>query len=254
MRKHSVMLLFVSLLSTYSFAQSKDEVDGTSISIIYQFFNDAVLTEVQNALGEGGGGKVNMEVGVSRYNKFRFRRVKTLEDNKGIVIRFLSFPDSTLKAKYNVFPDGSTKYFIVFSKDFEETSEKRYSVGFLRNGGTAVTGGITLLPIKFRPQVDYNGKQKNGFEFSKDVSLGLSIGLKQRISATKPFFANLLFSPGIGNITLDSFNTKGVVSSRRDVPGLTISLGLVLDYKIIQFGTFPGWDRISDRDRSNWIY
>lgn len=144
----------------------------------------------------------------------------------------------------------------ILIKDFNTKVKRRYSTGFLRKdplSGTSITGGVALLPLKFRPKVKVNG-EKFGFDFSKDIQLGLSGGLKQRISHYNPYFINALFNIGISSVTMDKFNTMNTLDNNIDIAALTFSYGLVLDFTRIQLGIFAGRDFVSDRNRNNWIY
>jgi len=256
-----IYLLFLILVLSplCSNAQQPDtEIDATNSTNNYQFTVDTKLIPCDNPDGTGEEyDPIYVNINEDNYKTFTFSKVKTLADNKGIVIKFWQFrEDSPLRIKYNfVYTNnlqGAARYFIISTTDFE-TCRKRYSVALFK-GGTSVTGGVVLLPIKFRFKTPNTITGENGgVDFSKDISLGLSIGLKQRISRTKPFFLNILGCAGIGSVGLDSFNTEGKMTSM-DVPAWTLATGFVLDYKIIQFGAFVGWDIVSSKNRNSWIY
>ena len=149
--------------------------------------------------------------------------------------------------------------YFISQKDLDGRTRRRYSTSFISDegeipfSGTSITGGVTILPFKFRPKVNFDGK-KDGFEFSKDVQLGLSAGLRQRISHYNPFYINLLINIGISSVTLDSFNTRGFQTTSTDLAAITFAYGIVLDFNKIQFGAFVGNDRVSDKNSNNWIY
>lgn len=149
--------------------------------------------------------------------------------------------------------------YIINSKDLKNRARRRYSTSFITGkndvafSGTSITGGVTVLPFKFRPRVNMNGK-RDGFDFSKDIQLGVSGGFKQRISRYNPYFINALFNIGISSVTMDSYNTLGTVTDNTDIAALTFAYGVVIDFNKIQFGIFAGRDRVSDRNRNNWIY
>jgi len=72
------------------------------------------------------------------------------------------------------------------------SGDVRFSTTFidLKNhiyfSGTGITGGVALLPYKIRPKIKINNEKK-GFDFSKDITLGVSGGIKQRFSRYSPF-------------------------------------------------------------------
>ncbi|WP_155845787.1 hypothetical protein [Chryseobacterium gregarium] len=138
----------------------------------------------------------------------RFDLISKTED--GSIIKFWIFRETEEKIKYNYAQNETAKhsnesiaFFMVKSKDFDAKTQRRYSTGFFPNNnrnlwftGTSITAGVTIIPIKIRPSITLNG-QKMGFEFSKDVQLGISAGIRQRISNYRPFFINFLYNIGI---------------------------------------------------------
>ncbi len=140
--------------------------------------------------------------------------------------------------------------FLIKKKDIQNKTRRRYITGL---GGLSITGGVTFLPFKIRPKVIIDG-QKTGFDFSKDIQLGISGGVRYRISRYNPYFINGLLNVGISSVTLDAYNTRGTITDNLDIAALTYAAGVVLDFNKIQFGIFAGKDLISDRNRNNWIY
>lgn len=113
------------------------------------------------------------------------------------------------------------KTYIIKRKDFENRTRRRYSTALFNKyypfSGLSVTGGVTLLPIKVRPRVKINNEEY-GFDFSKDIQLGISGGLKYRMSHYQPFFINLLLNVGISSVTMDRYNTLGYLSESTVLP------------------------------------
>lgn len=182
------------------------------------------------------------------------------------IIKFWEFGKKEEYQKYNLIDptrkvsNENSAYFMVLSKDFDNKTQRRYSTGFFPTNnrhlwftGTSITAGVTVIPFKIRPNIKVNDKNM-GFEFSKDVQLGISAGIKQRISNYRPYFVNVLYNIGFSGVTQDSYTTNGYVQDPVDVIALTHAIGLVLDYSKVQFGFFLGWDQVSDRNRNAWIY
>ncbi len=242
----------------------------------YRLLSDVILVRCDNPDGTNDDGSISTRLDKDRrlvvnidekgYGKYLFSVLRRLDDG-GYVIEFREFNDAAgigeikdaaadedhrLDKKYCYDYDHGKrrKYFVLSAKDLDENAEKYYSI---RNG-RSLTGGVVMLPMKIRPAVNSGSRSSGGFDFSKDISLGLSIGVKQRISNTRPYFLSLLFSPGIGDIELDSFNTRGHVFHTIDVPSLSLCTGLVLDFKLITFGFFVGTDNVPEKDDANWIY
>ncbi len=138
---------------------------------------------------------------------------------------------------------------------------RRYATTFISRkaprstwlAGTSITGGVVLMPFKLRPAVTNNGV-KTGFDFSKDLQLGISGGIRQKLTHYNPFFLNVLLNVGISSVMKDSFNTGGQTRQPTDVAAFTYAIGIVFDFAKIQFGVFAGRDRLSARDVGGWVY
>ncbi|WP_332737611.1 hypothetical protein [Flavihumibacter sp.] len=132
------------------------------------------------------------------------------------------------------------KYFRLANKDFNAKAIKRY-----RRWAPVFTAGTVIVPVKMR---------FNKFDFSKDFTIGPSIGAKFRASKYSDNHLNLLLGFGITSVTLDSFSTKGQIITSTDRPALTPSLGIVFEFNNVQIGLFSGLDYISKKEKINWQY
>lgn len=259
-----ILLGIVSIgFSSPLFSQTtKFDDDGTIRSDNYEFIRPARIIKCTNSDGLVTTGDT---IPVPR--GWKFQLVDMLGDGSA-VIEFWQFrsPKNHKLYNYVYFKDSTGKtdstkaFFIVRAKEWQDKVVKVYSTGFFPKykgdpwfGGTTITGGMIVLPYKFRPALQMNG-QKSGFDFSKDITLGVSGGLKQRISHYQPFYLDLLGNVGISDVSQTPFNTNKGVSTPTDVPALTFSWGFVLDFKSIQLGAFMGWDRVSDSNLNGWIY
>lgn len=250
-----VLLFLLLLLGTIANAQNDDD------DVIYKAPENYEFTKPTRVI------KCTDLRGIETSDTFEVARgtvfylIEVLPDESAL-IQFWRFPDEKLNKL--LVDENSTKNlqkrmtFKVLKTDFKNKIKRRYSTVFITKGqvpfsGTSIVGGVTLIPFKFRPNVNVNGVKK-GFDFSKDVQIGLSGGIKQRISKYNPFYLNVLFNIGISSVTMDDYNTNNTLTSSVDIVALTKSFGLVLDFKKIQFGAFLGWDKVSDKNKNNWIY
>lgn len=138
--------------------------------------------------------------------------------------------------------DGRKKYFTISSEGLSDIAIRRFVLNGYRPSFVA---GAAIIPIKVR---------FNSFDFSKDVTLGTTIGASWRISKYSEHFVNLLAGFGITSVSLDSTSTNGQIKLPSDRSALTPSLGLVFDFNGVQAGIFSGIDMISYKEQTQWMY
>lgn len=187
------------------------------------------------------GNKLSDSVYVSpKFSKFTKIR-KAGSDN--YVISFWSY-EKRDSVKYNRFnidvenPDEK-RFFLLSVEDFNNNAVPYY------HQRTTFTAGTVIIPVKIR---------FNQFDFSKDITLGTSVGARRRLSPYSNSFANLLLGFGVSSVTVDSLSTGGTVMQPTDRSALTPSLGFVLEFNSVQVGIFSGIDYISDNEATNWRY
>lgn len=186
------------------------------------------------------GNKLSNEVYISpKFSKFTKIR-KAGADS--IVISFWQY--QTDSVKYNKFNIDTTnpneqRFFLISAEDFNNNSQEYY------HRKPTFTAGTVIIPIKIR---------FNQFDFSKDVTLGTTVGVRQRMSPYSNNFANLLLGFGVSSVSLDSISTRGTVMQPTDRSALTASLGFVLEFNTVQVGIFTGLDYISNNEQTNWVY
>lgn len=132
------------------------------------------------------------------------------------------------------------KYFIVSKGVLEQRIRSVYRLGI-----PEIAAGAIVLPVKMR---------FSPFDFTRDLSIGLSVGPKWRISQKNEHYFYLLGAINVGIVGLDSANTEGVVKKATDKGALGATVGGVFDFKGIQIGLFLGKDWLGRRDRQNWGY
>ncbi len=261
MKKLNLLIAYI-IIPTLLFTQiSFEDDDGGFRTDNFEFFRPALVTLCKDVdCKDVTETKYQVDRGI------KFKYVSKLKDGD-VVIEFWEFnkEDEQKKFNYRVIDNKKVKcFFKVEAKDWNTKVIKRYStslINFSKNkgerrfaSGSSITAGILLLPYKIRPQITIDDEVIANFDFSKDISLGLSAGIKHRVTHHRPYFINFLLNIGIGNITQTNFNTKGEIEITREVPALTIATGLVFDLKEVQIGAFIGWDRISANQRKNWMY
>lgn len=163
-----------------------------------------------------------------------------------VIVRFWDWETGT--EKYNKFnftdkaggTESEQKYFLMLQKEFdEERVIPRYS------SKPSFTAGTLIVPIKIR---------FNEFDFSKDFTLGPTVGMRFRLNNYSENFGNVLVGLGVTSVTLDSASTEGTILKTEDRPALTPSLGFLLEFNTVQVGLFTGIDYISDNSATNWNY
>ncbi len=179
-----------------------------------------------------------------------------IENKSRKIIKFWVWDNTLLAQKYNFVDEivdsqykylldpekKARKYFLVDNKEFEAKTIPYYALSWV----PALTAGAVLLPIKMR---------FNGFDFSKDITLGSVVGAKWRVSHYDENYLSVLAGFGITSVTLDSSSTKGKISAVSDRPALTPSFGVVFEFSNnIQVGAFVGADYLSAKENTNWIY
>lgn len=106
------------------------------------------------------------------------------------------------------------------------------------------TYGSAVLPFKLRDH--------NGADFTKDLAISGIGGVRWIASSKHDISLSLLVGIGISSVVVDSSNSK--ITGSEDRAALTLSYGLVLGWKGLQFGVFSGFDWLSKRNSDAWVY
>jgi hypothetical protein len=140
-------------------------------------------------------------------------------------------------------------YFALNDSDFDQKVSAYY---FKTEPGFQSVFGIATMPVKLR----FGDKTSNNqlFDFSKDISLAATGGLRKRIGHRHDDYVNLLLSIGISSITADSLNTNGFLLTSTDASAFTWGLGAVFQFSAFQFGFFGGWDYAGKELSRRWVY
>jgi hypothetical protein len=138
---------------------------------------------------------------------------------------------------YNYYYENSrwhTRYFIMTSGNIDIFCDE------VVRGWNASAGAVTM-PFKYRP---------DSRSFDKDVSLSGMGGVS--FSFNSNFKMSGLIGIGLSDVTINETNTDGRISESSNVSALTLSTGLVFQYKAVQAGLFIGCDNLSDSNKDNW--
>ncbi len=104
---------------------------------------------------------------------------------------------------------------------------------------------ITPVKLRFAP-----------FDFTKDITLGSTFGLKYSFAKKQNAAVDGLISIGVSSLTIDSTSSQGKTQQTIDLLAFSTSLGIVVEFGNAQVGAFLGFDFISNKNQNeyNWIY
>lgn len=231
-----VIFVTILLLSKIAFCQNSTIADDP----LSQTFNYTLQVEAPVKQCDISGNIIEGEIQKAAPAGAEF----TLIGKKGdsVIIRFWIWKTDAMKKAFNYTDESKTqrKYFLLALYDFNFKAIKRYKSWF-----PTITAGTVIVPVKLR------FKQ---FDFSKDITIGPTVGAKFRMSNYTESFMNVLFGFGITSVTLDSFSTKGAIKGVSDRPALTPSLGILFEFNQVQIGIFSGLDYISKKENLDWRY
>jgi hypothetical protein len=187
------------------------------------------------------------EVGSNVIITFLFYTTKLNEYNiynATSVLRVAAMPAT---GKLPALPASQRKYFLMSKTAFEKNCTPVYSRKLSKSA--KFTSSAITLPVKLRLK---------DFDFDKNFSLGISGGIKNRISKYSPNYINALIALNISTSDLDSFSTKGKVAGQpiKNVATFSPALGIVFEFGKAQIGIFSGVDLMSkaNRNKFDWIY
>lgn len=115
---------------------------------------------------------------------------------------------------------------------------------------TSLSLGALMVPVKLRMATAGAGS----FDFSRDVAIGTSVGIRQGLSRFKPYYFNGLIGTGVSTVAALPQNTGGFASTPADLSAFTVSLGAILDLDGVQLGLFSGIDMVTREAGQHWIY
>lgn len=163
--------------------------------------------------------------------------------NDYCIIRFTLLPQQHKVIKNNFYNTDDITTYIYFLITKAQIDFKAYPI--VKSNIDLLVGNI-FTPIKLR---------FNPFDFSKDISVGTTFGVKYQLKEKQNTAIDALFGLGISTLTIDSFSSRGKVSNA-DLLSFSPSIGFVLEFGNAQIGLFFGYDFISNANqkRYEWIY
>lgn len=112
---------------------------------------------------------------------------------------------------------------------------------------------IVTIPIKIRPgDGKKEDEKKRYFDFEGNVNIGLTAGIRRRISSSGTSYLSLFGGISIGTAKLTTDNSD--VTSESNISTLTPFIGLMYEYNDFEIGVFTGWDHASGKIGRSWDY
>ena len=167
---------------------------------------------------------------VEQHNTYCIIRFTLLPTNKKIKTSFYSTDDFTTYTYFLI-----TKAQLDFKADKIQQADIQLLVGNI----------FTPIKLRFKP-----------FDFSKDISVGTTFGLKYAFHEKQNTAVDALMGIGISSIIIDSFSVQHPIAGASDLLSFTLSYGIVLEFGNAQIGIFSGLDFISNANQQqyDWIY
>lgn len=201
-----------------------------------------------------------------------WRFVVDQPDNTGYVIKFLKWENDNNPNNQTIYATVNTvamldskgniqqvsqetiNFYHITKQDFENFTKKYVQdnpkFGF-------VTGAITV-PIKIRPagsKKDSNGNKLRPSDFTGDINIGLSIGLRIRLDKSGKGFLIPSAGLNLSSVSIDENTVRnGVITTKTNASSLTPFMGIIGEYDKFQIALITGWDRLAGKVGENWIY
>ena len=136
-------------------------------------------------------------------------------------------------------------YYAIRLEDVYKKVRKRYLLT------ACPTVGVAFVPVKVRLKIT----DKSRFDFSQDIMLGTSIGLRSRIDPYFNYYHTYLLSVGVTSVVADSTTTQGYIkNSNIKLAAFTPSIGSLWEFNEVQLGVFIGADWIGGDLGDKWVY
>jgi hypothetical protein len=255
----SFLILLLSLSCSFSFSQNDDDTVyylTRTMSLKKYDFTTSPPSVSSNAIIAEKGWRFTIDQPDASGYIIKFLKWNGDNNPKNQTIYATVTTAQVIDKKANTIniKEEAINYYHISKSDFDS-----YVKTFVQENPllSFVTGAITV-PIKIRPggdKVDSEGNKLRPFDFTGDINIGLSIGLRIRLDAKAKSF--LIPSAGINltSVSIDENTIKnGVITSKTNASSLTPFIGLVGEYDNFQIALLTGWDRLSGKTGENWIY
>jgi len=148
--------------------------------------------------------------------------------------------------------DDNNKYFWLRKDELDNYLADDFITKSYKVPNINVAYGANIsLPFKLRPETN-----NQNIKITPDLTLGGYLGMKFRISRTKPYYLNApVVTLGLATLTInDNSNTSTPSKGDGTVLGITRSTGLIFQLDGFQFGFIAGRDRAAGEIGKDWIY
>lgn len=110
---------------------------------------------------------------------------------------------------------------------------------------TILNIGLLTLPFKARPQ--------DNFSFDTEFNINTTLSIRfYEFRKTKTYW-NWQLGAGIGTVGLNASNAAGITGEEsQDVALLSLSTGIMLQYRKVQAGIYIGVDQINNQNKYQW--
>lgn len=179
--------------------------------------------------------------------------VKIIVDGRWKNKKVTKTVESTLKGSaIFINSDDNNKYFWIRKDELDNYMTDDFITKSYKTPNTDISYGANIsLPFKLRTET--NGQN---IKITPDLTLGGYLGVKWRLSHTKPFYLTApVVSLGLATLSIND-NNNPTTPNKGDgtVLGITGSTGLVFQLNDFQFGLMLGWDRAAGEIGKDWIY
>ena len=163
-------------------------------------------------------------------------------DSDYLVIRFTSLPKNYESDSATIYIPSSQNLYQYYILNNNQVKNKLLPV---YANSLSFSTGILIVPLKFRFSPS---------EFSKDIMIGSTFGVKWRPSELKKnTYLNMILSLGLSHVTINPADLPiGSTSSQLNHPAFSTGIGALLDINQIQYGIFIGTDFIAQQDVIQW--
>ncbi len=147
--------------------------------------------------------------------------------------------------------EDNGKYFCLEQDKFDALLASNVIGKVYRRGRTGEVYGLSLmLPFKLRPAT-------GGFNTKLTEAITIAGGFSERwrISNSRDYHADFpVVTAGLTTLDLEMGTAPSAMTSNKQLLGLTVSLGAVLELANFQLGFMMGIDRAPGEDGKGWIY
>lgn len=158
----------------------------------------------------------------------------------------------TLKPEFSGFINSTNNsdYYWIKATEFEQLLGDKYVYKKYRVWRPSIAYGAQVsLPFKLRP-----GNDSLNIKITPDLTLGGYMGLRFRMSYTKPYYVIPNITLGLASLGVNDNTSPNSDQGDGSVLGITGSAGLVFRFNDFQVGLMTGKDWAAGEIAKDWIY